>query len=123
MMITLPVALSVLPALLVPLLFVALPGDASGDQLARILASLQKNLLTPIPLCFLLGIICTRIHGGIKIPKELYYSIAIFLLMSIGFIGGPETGPPDPGHRPTSTGTTASRPSGSRRWSRCSSGA
>ncbi|NCY03151.1 MAG: hypothetical protein EBX36_09655, partial [Planctomycetia bacterium] len=90
MMITLPVALSVLPALLVPLLFVALPGDASGDQLARILASLQKNLLTPIPLCFLLGIICTRIHGGIKIPKELYYSIAIFLLMSIGFIGGHE---------------------------------
>ena len=30
------------------------------------------------------------IHGGIKIPKELYYSISIFLLMSIGFIGGHE---------------------------------
>jgi hypothetical protein len=62
----------------------------SADQLGRILESLERNLLTPIPLCFLLGIISTRIHGGIKIPKELYYSIAIFLLMSIGFIGGHE---------------------------------
>jgi len=65
-------------------------GAFSGEQLSRILESLERNLLTPIPLCFLLGIICTRIHGGIKIPKELYYSIAIFLLMSIGFIGGHE---------------------------------
>ena len=61
-----------------------------ADQASRILKSLGQNLLTPIPLCFLLGIICTRIHGGIKIPKELYLSIAIFLLMSIGFIGGHE---------------------------------
>jgi uncharacterized protein len=72
-------------ALAVPLL-----GVFSAEQMTRILESLERNLLTPIPLCFLLGIICTRIHGGIKIPKELYYSIAIFLLMSIGFIGGHE---------------------------------
>jgi len=65
-------------------------GFFSAEQMARILESLERNLLTPIPLCFVLGIICTRIHGGIKIPKELYYSIAIFLLMSIGFIGGHE---------------------------------
>jgi hypothetical protein len=71
---------------LLPSLFAA----TGGDQLSRILESLERNLLTPIPLCFLLGIICTRIHGGIKIPKELYYTIAIFLLMSIGFIGGSE---------------------------------
>jgi len=63
---------------------------SSGDQSSRILSSLTKNLLTPIPLCFLLGIFCKVIHGGIKIPKELYYSIAIFLLMSIGFVGGHE---------------------------------
>ena len=62
----------------------------NAEQMARILESLERNLLTPIPLCFLLGIVCTRIHGGIKIPKELYLSIAIFLLMSIGFIGGHE---------------------------------
>src|ERR1700722_18592876 len=57
---------------------------------AKIAGSLGENLLTPIPLCFALGIICKLIHGGIKIPKELYYSISIFLLMSIGFIGGHE---------------------------------
>jgi uncharacterized protein len=62
----------------------------SPEQLTRVLESLERNLLTPIPLCFVLGIICTRIHGGIKIPKEFYLSIAIFLLMSIGFIGGHE---------------------------------
>ena len=61
-----------------------------AEQAARILESLERNLLTPIPLCFVLGIVCTRIHGGIRIPKELYLSIAIFLLMSIGFIGGHE---------------------------------
>ncbi|MFM7035188.1 MAG: sodium-dependent bicarbonate transport family permease [Planctomycetia bacterium] len=68
----------------------ALLAIASSDQISRILDSLERNLLTPIPLCFVLGIICTRIHGGIKIPKELYLSIAIFLLMSIGFVGGHE---------------------------------
>ena len=62
----------------------------NAEQLGRILESLERNLLTPIPLCFVLGLVCTRIHGGIKIPKELYLSIAIFLLMSIGFIGGHE---------------------------------
>jgi hypothetical protein len=55
-----------------------------------ILHALGENLLTPIPMCFALGIVCKVIHGGIKIPKEQYYSIAIFLLMSIGFIGGHE---------------------------------
>src|SRR5579864_641148 len=57
---------------------------------AKMLHALGENLLTPIPMCFALGIFCKVIHGGIKIPKELYYSIAIYLLMSIGFIGGHE---------------------------------
>lgn len=56
----------------------------------KILHALAENLLTPIPLCFVLGIFCKVIRGGIRIPKELYYSISIFLLMSIGFIGGHE---------------------------------
>jgi hypothetical protein len=58
--------------------------------LHEIVQPLIENLLTPIPLCFALGVFCRLIHGGIKIPKELYYTIAIFLLMSIGFIGGHE---------------------------------
>ncbi len=59
-------------------------------DLAKLSHDLGENLLTPIPLCFALGIICKLIHGGIKIPKELYYTISIFLLMSIGFMGGHE---------------------------------
>lgn len=59
-------------------------------DLSKILHSLAENLLTPIPMCFALGIFCKLIRGGIKIPKELYYSISVFLLMSIGFIGGHE---------------------------------
>lgn len=57
---------------------------------SSILRSLAENMLTPIPLCFALGIFSQLIHGGIKIPKDLYYSISIFLLMAIGFIGGHE---------------------------------
>src|SRR4051812_18163157 len=59
-------------------------------DLSKIIHSLTENLLTPIPMCFALGIFCKLIHGGIKIPKELYYTISIFLLMSIGFMGGHE---------------------------------
>lgn len=68
----------------------ALHAMPSGLHTGEVIQSLEKNLLTPIPLCFLLGVFCARIHGGIKIPKELYYSIAVFLLMSIGFMGGHE---------------------------------
>ncbi len=63
--------------------------DSPAAQ-TSIVKSLAENLLTPIPLCFALGIFCKLIHGGIKIPKELYYTISIFLLMSIGFMGGHE---------------------------------
>lgn len=56
----------------------------------EVLNSLKGNLLTPIPLCFALGIFSKVIHGGIRIPKELYYTLSIYLLMSIGFIGGHE---------------------------------
>src|SRR4051812_7532299 len=59
-------------------------------DLSKIIHSLAENLLTPIPMCFALGVFCKLIHGGIKIPKELYYTISIYLLMSIGFIGGHE---------------------------------
>jgi len=68
----------------------ALVAITSAERIAHILDSLEHNLLTPVPLCFVLGIICARIQGGIRIPKELYLAIAIFLLMSIGFVGGHE---------------------------------
>jgi hypothetical protein len=54
----------------------------------EIYKALTSNLLAPVPLFFALGIICKVVHGGIKIPKDFYYAIAILLLMSIGFTGG-----------------------------------
>lgn len=51
---------------------------------------LGKNLLSPVILCFVLGIFSKVIHGGIKIPPDLYKAISIYLLMSIGLIGGHE---------------------------------
>jgi hypothetical protein len=62
----------------------------AAEEVTRVVISLERNLLTPIPLCFLLGMISARLHGGIKVPKELYASISIFLLMAIGFVGGHE---------------------------------
>src|SRR5260370_41044081 len=59
-------------------------------DVTKILHSRGENLLTPIPMCFALGIFCKVIHGGIKIPKDLYYSISILLLMSTRFLGGHE---------------------------------
>jgi hypothetical protein len=56
----------------------------------QVFRTLAENLLAPIPMCFALGIFCKMIHGGVKIPKELYTTISIFLLMSIGFMGGIE---------------------------------
>jgi uncharacterized protein len=59
-------------------------------DMTLILETLKQNLLSPIPMCFALGIFSKLIHGGIKIPKEFYYAISIYLLMSIGIIGGHE---------------------------------
>lgn len=59
-------------------------------DVALIFKTLSENLLTPIPMCFALGIFSKLIRGGIKIPKEFYYAISTYLLMSIGIIGGHE---------------------------------
>ncbi len=59
-------------------------------DLVQVWHSLIDNLLTPIPLFFAFGVFTKMIRGGVKVPKELYYSISIYLLVSIGLIGGQE---------------------------------
>ncbi len=51
---------------------------------------LSNNLLSPIPLAFALGIFAKLIKSEFSLPKDLYASLSIFLLWSLGLQGGIE---------------------------------
>ncbi len=53
-----------------------------------ILELLQINLLSPMVLAFVLGIIATLVRSDLKIPDELYATLSIYLLLAIGLKGG-----------------------------------
>lgn len=49
---------------------------------------LRFNLLSPMLLAFILGIIAVRVNSDLKIPQQAYDIISIYLLFSIGLKGG-----------------------------------
>lgn len=51
---------------------------------------ISGNLLSPIVLAFLLGIIATLVKSDLKFPDQLYASLSIYLLLAIGMKGGVE---------------------------------
>ncbi len=51
---------------------------------------LRENLLSPMILCFLLGILARVFKSDLKIPADLYTALTIFLLLAIGLKGGSE---------------------------------
>jgi uncharacterized protein len=51
---------------------------------------LRVNLLSPIPLAFVLGIIARVIRSEFTLPKEIYQGLSIYLLWSLGLHGGAE---------------------------------
>lgn len=53
-------------------------------------AVLFENLISPITLAFLLGIVATLIRSDLEIPEPVIRIFAIFLLFSIGLQGGRE---------------------------------
>jgi uncharacterized protein len=53
-------------------------------------AVLLENLISPITLAFLLGILATLIRSDLEIPEPVIRIFAIFLLFSIGLQGGRE---------------------------------
>ena len=53
-------------------------------------AILIENLISPITLSFILGIIATLIRSDLEIPEPVIRIFAIFLLFSIGLQGGRE---------------------------------
>ena len=51
---------------------------------------LRVNLLSPIPLAFVLGVIARVIRSEFALPKEIYQGLSIYLLWSLGLHGGAE---------------------------------
>lgn len=56
----------------------------------EILELLRANLLSPMVLAFVLGIVATLVHSDLKLPEELYSALSIYLLLAIGLKGGAE---------------------------------
>ncbi len=52
--------------------------------------SLLSNFASPIVLAFVLGIMAKLIKSDLEIPRPLYQSISIYLLLAIGLKGGVE---------------------------------
>lgn len=55
-----------------------------------ILVLIQENILTPIVLFFLLGIVAARIKSDLRIPEAISEFLPIYLLAAIGLHGGIE---------------------------------
>ena len=51
---------------------------------------LRTNLLSPIVLAFVLGIFARLIRSELALPKDLYASLSIYLLLALGLKGGVE---------------------------------
>lgn len=51
---------------------------------------LLQNLISPITLAFLMGIVATLIRSDLEIPEPILKILSIFLLLSIGIQGGRE---------------------------------
>ena len=51
---------------------------------------LRANLLSPIVLAFALGIFARLIRSELALPKDLYASLSIYLLLALGLKGGVE---------------------------------
>jgi uncharacterized protein len=50
----------------------------------------RLNLLSPVVLAFVLGIVATLIRSDLRFPEELYTALSIYLLLAIGLKGGVE---------------------------------
>jgi hypothetical protein len=51
---------------------------------------LKANLLSPIVLAFVLGIFAKLVRSELALPKDLYTSLSIYLLLALGLKGGVE---------------------------------
>jgi hypothetical protein len=49
---------------------------------------LRANLLSPVVLCFALGIVAKLLRSELALPKDIYAALGIYLLFAIGLKGG-----------------------------------
>lgn len=54
----------------------------------EIVELVRLNLLSPMVLAFVLGVIATLVRSDLKFPEELYIGLSIYLLLAIGLKGG-----------------------------------
>lgn len=55
-----------------------------------LLEVLKSNLLSPIVLAFVLGIVTRLVRSEFQLPKDLYAALSIYLLFALGIKGGVE---------------------------------
>lgn len=51
---------------------------------------LKANLLSPIVLAFMLGVVARLLRSELRLPKDLYTALSIYLLFALGLKGGVE---------------------------------
>jgi hypothetical protein len=56
----------------------------------EIIELVRLNLLSPMVLAFVLGVVATLVHSDLKFPEEIYTGLSIYLLLAIGLKGGAE---------------------------------
>ncbi|PYE54841.1 sodium-dependent bicarbonate transport family permease [Deinococcus yavapaiensis] len=59
-------------------------------RLVDALDLLRLNLLSPMVLAFVLGMVAVFVRSDLRLPEALYTSLSIYLLLSIGLKGGAE---------------------------------
>ncbi len=59
--------------------------------------TLQNNLLSPLVLAFVLGIVAKLLRSDLTLPKDLYASLSVYLLFALGLKGGVELAHAAPG--------------------------
>ncbi len=56
----------------------------------EIIDLVRLNLLSPMVLAFVLGVVATLVRSDLRFPEELYTGLSIYLLLAIGLKGGAE---------------------------------
>lgn len=52
--------------------------------------ALASNLLSPVILAFLLGVVASLVRSDLRLPEPIYSALSIYLLLAIGLKGGVE---------------------------------